>query len=173
MTAEFNITIPGAEIIKRLADLETQVRDLESLTAYVGQLEKFIRDIENDVDRLSETPPAFDPAQIKQLQEHIDKVDKDAAKWLYKIDGRLDALERAKPAPAPASALDPNTRTRWEPYDVQVDFIIGNYPRAEKRVVVMLRGADHILPPQPAGQHQWSECGDFTIIAWRYAKEGE
>lgn len=28
MTAEFNITIPGAEIIKRLADLETQVRDL-------------------------------------------------------------------------------------------------------------------------------------------------
>jgi hypothetical protein len=37
----------------------------------------------------------------------------------------------------------------------------------------MMRGIDEIVGPAPATYRNWDEQGDSTVIAWRYAKDGE
>ena len=84
------------------------------------------------------------------------------------LTSRLDALEEMvrKDKPAPAPQRD----TSWHPYDYRVD----QRPLPnDARVVVMIRGSDEIQPMQRADEWNWGEYGCNTIIAWRYAKEGE
>jgi hypothetical protein len=87
------------------------------------------------------------------------------------VIARIAKLERA----AVFATEDPRPQrdTSWHPYDVLVEGVIGDHPKGDERVVVMLRGSDEILRPRRAADHLWDERGSGTIIAWRYAKEGE
>lgn len=145
MTAEFNITTPGAEIIKRLSDLENS---LGSLQYAFSTIEYFVtKEHEERLDKLR-----TDVAALKQRVEQLE----DAAGW------KEGANMENNPAPVDTS---------WHPYDVLVDGDLG-CPHGYKRVVVMTRDGN-ITGPQKADLYTWNECEDATIIAWRYAKAGE
>lgn len=81
------------------------------------------------------------------------------------LTSRLDALEEMLRKDKPTPQRD----TSWHPYDV---LVVDDMPERHERVVVMTR-AGYIARPDRADYRNWHENGDDTIIAWRYAKEGE
>lgn len=68
--------------------------------------------------------------------------------------------------------LDPEqpVDTSWHPF---FNFSTDLRPAGGKRVMTLVRGGNNITGPWRAGWLNWEECEDATIIAWRYAKEGE
>lgn len=144
--------------------------DTESLTAYIHRLETLINDIEKglsnrldvhrtDIDALERLAgsTSYDHSTTEYMQKELTE--------------RVERLERA----AVFATEDPRPQrdTSWHPYDVLVEGVIGDHPKGDERVVVMLRGLDEIVGPAPATYRNWDEQGDSTIVAWRYAKEGE
>lgn len=83
------------------------------------------------------------------------------------LTSRLEALERMVRKDKPVPQRD--TIWHWHPHDVRNGCPVFGV----ERVVVLLRGEDKIKSPHRAEVYCWSENGDSTIIAWRYAKEGE
>lgn len=144
--------------------------DEQSLTAYVHQLEAFINDIEKELsNRLDVHRVDIDALEHRDDAMH-DLVTR-TANSLYaeikKLERRVSDCELAvgtdKLEPAP------QRNTRWHPYNAKADVP----PEDNDRVVVMLRWNGEILRPSRAADHLWTECGDITIVAWRYANEGE
>ena len=84
------------------------------------------------------------------------------------LNSRLDALEEMVRENKPAPQRD----TSWHPHNAEVDGQDGYHPKGDKRVVVMTR-AGYIARPDLADYRNWHENGEKTIVAWRYAKEGE
>jgi hypothetical protein len=138
-------------------------RDLESLTAYVGLLETLINDIEKDLN--------------KRLDVHrtdIDTLENDVSTWDDIFDNVIARIAKLERAALSKNENDrPQRDTSWHPYDVLVEGVIGDHPKGDERVVVMMRGIDEIVGPAPATYRNWDEQGDSTVIAWRYAKDGE
>lgn len=73
-------------------------------------------------------------------------------------------------APVVSPDLNDPVGTLWRPYDVKRDF--EHHPRGKTRVAVMLRNSE-VLRPDRADFRDWDDIGTRTIVAWRYAKEGE
>lgn len=175
MTAEFNITIPGAEIIKRLADLETANADLLDR---LKQLELTVSANAHQQDALHDRFIALE-RNNESTGAYIQRVETSAGEDTNKLRRALDTLRTSlndflttvKPN-LPANDPEPPVDTSWHPYDVLVDGVVGNRPPDDKHVVVMLRNGE-ILPPDRADFRSWDEIGFVTIVAWRYAKEGE
>lgn len=147
MTAEFNVTIPGAEIIKSLTDLETQVRDLANERA----IDKVLIHAHTDV-----------------IADLIDRVDR----LTDFVNGKIDHAPNY-----PANDPEPPVDTSWHLHDARFGGLIQegkipDHPTGTERVVVMFRDG-FIYRSTAAFAHIWYENGDSTIIAWRYAKEGE
>lgn len=138
MTAEFNITIPGTEIIKRLTDLEAQVRDL----ANERSIDKFLID-----------------TATSKIAGLIDRVDS----LTDFVNGKIDHAPNY-----PANDPEPPVDTSWHPFNFSTDL----RPDDDKRIVAMTRSG-LIDGPFTAQHAHWDERGVMTIVAWRYAKEGE
>lgn len=175
MTAEFNITIPGAEIIKRLADLETANADLLDR---LKQLELTVSANAHQQDALHDRFIALE-RNNESIGAYIQLVETAANEDTNKLRRALDTLRTSlnnflttvKPN-LPANDPEPPVDTSWHPYDVLVDGVIHDHPTGEKRVVVMNRDGT-ISGPFLASAIFWREQSSFTIVAWRYAKEGE
>lgn len=136
--------------VPKTAPVEVNVTaDTESLTAYVHRLETLINDIE------------------KGLSNRLDVHRTDINRLEQRISDCEMAVGTDKLEPAP------QRDTSWHPYDVLVEGVIGDHPKGDERVVVMVRGIDEIVGPAPATYRNWDEQGDSTIVAWRYAKDGE
>jgi hypothetical protein len=101
-------------------------------------------------------PPQSDleslTAYVHRLEKRVEQLEANQLRW----------FTDARPAP------QPQRDTNWVPYKVGDD-----HPNGDERVVVMLRKNGEIHPPHRAGSYGWTEIGTLTIIAWRYAKEGE
>lgn len=116
----------------------------------------------------------------------VERIAEDLAELKARFDGALaqgafevrdlkDRIERLESGPAPnipANDPEPPVDTAWHPYDARFDGPAGMHPDGNQRVVVMLRDGS-ILRPEPAADWNWKEAGITTIVAWRYAKEGE
>lgn len=207
MTAEFNITIPGAEIIKRLADLETANADLldrlkqleltvsanahqqdalhdrfialernnESIGAYIQRVETSAGEDTNKLRRELNLALANGHEEIKQVNNRLDRNEGLISDLIERGD-RLTDFVNGKTTHTPnypANAPEPPVDTSWHPYDVDVGYTWGEPPTGNKRVMVMQRTSTAISGPFPASSIYWGEQGEFTIVAWRYAKEGE
>ena len=197
MTAEFNITIPGAEIIKRLADLETANADLldrlkqleltvsanahqqdalhdrfialerdnKSIGAYVQRVETDSASASR-VERLAEELGRLN-ARVADLNDRLLVVNDTSIRGhnhLSDAIGVLNDLIVGKIVPAPNKPVD----TSWHPFNFSVDL----RPDDDKRIVAMTRSG-LIDGPFKAQHAYWDERGVMTIVAWRYAKEGE
>lgn len=169
MTDSSNITLP---------------HDLESLTAHVNRLEEgraadygMLADhqklLENIEDRFTvlENAVKHRPFQVS-VTDDIHGL----TAYVHRLEKRVEQLEKnqlrwfteARPAP------EPQRDTSWHPHDAEVDGQdrIGYHPKGYERVVVMTR-AGYIAAAERAEYRNWDERGDSTIVAWRYAKEGE
>jgi len=105
-------------------------------------------------------PPQHDieslTAYVTRLNKRVEQLEANQLRW----------FTEARPAPAP------QRDTSWHPHDADVDGQDGYHPKGDKRVVVMTR-AGYITRPDRADYRNWNENGGGTIVAWRYAKEGE
>ena len=122
-------------------------------------------------------------ARIDQLEQRLDYIEPLVQDC---IDEALDAGEKAnllddrvkdytlalREMTRKPNAPEPPVDTSWHPYYAEVDGPDGVHPRGDKHVVVMLRNGE-INRPDRADAWDWSECSHRTIVAWRYAKEGE
>jgi hypothetical protein len=163
--------------------------DTESLTAYIHRLETLINDIEKELkasinatdrarvrgddamhDLVTRTAnslyaeinaisapltPPFDPARISELEARIRNIE--------------DSVDNYNGPTGTQSK--PQRDTSWHPHEAKENYWSPVLP--DERVVVMIRGSDQIQHPTRAGEWNWGENGYSTIIAWRYAKEGE
>ena len=131
--------------------------DTESLTAYVHRLETLINHIANDMKErldvhrtdINALECRDDPARIDRLEQRISDCE---------LAIGTDKLE-----------CKPQRDTSWLPYDANSQT---RPVPIQARVVVMWRNGE-IQRPQLAGTWDWTECSAATIVAWRYAKEGE
>jgi hypothetical protein len=140
--------------------------DTESLTAYVHRLETLINDTAQELtERLD-----VHRADIDALERRDDFVRPDTiCDVLDGVRERLYALERAA---LPENENDrPQHDTSWHPHEAKENYWSPVLP--DNRVVVMIRGSDEIQRPDRADNWNWGDNGYSTIIAWRYAKEGE
>jgi len=81
------------------------------------------------------------------------------------LTSRLDALEEMVRKNKPAPQRD----TSWVPYKVGDE-----HPEGNERVAIILRGSDEVMGPAASdASGDGDDFGDRTIVAWRYAKEGE
>jgi len=146
-----------------------------------------------DPERFEKLETLFDDQRVK-LWARIDHIDRYFTNRLYEVEQiagstsydhstteymqkelteRVERLERAAVF-ATEDPRPPQRDTSWRPHDAsKLDYSPGYYPNWDETVVVMTRGSDEIQRPAQAVDWDWSECGDTTIIAWRYAKEGE
>lgn len=145
-----------------------------------------------DPERFEKLETLFDDQRVKlwtridhidlYFTNRLDEVEQIAGSTSYdhstteymqkELTERVERLERA----AVFATEDPRPQrdTSWRPHDAsKLDYSPGYYPDWDETVVVMIRGNDEIQRPAQAVDWDWSECGDRTIIAWRYAKEGE
>lgn len=199
MTAEFNITIPGAEIIKRLADLETQVRDLANERAVdkvlINTHTDKIAGLIDRVDRLTDflngkpvqttvAPPYASTSRVERIAEDLADLKarlESTAKEVTASTGAVsvlitatdslhDRIERLEDAAPNWPANDPEP-----PVDTlwhPFNFSVDLRPDDDKHVVIMTR--DNVIAgPEKPSAYYWGNDGDGTIVAWRYAKAGE
>jgi hypothetical protein len=122
-------------------------------------------------------------ARIDQLEQRLDYIEPlvqdcigealDAGEKADMLNDRVkDYTLALREMTRKPNAPEPPVDTSWHPYYAEVDGPDGVHPTELTRVVVMERGGE-ITGPHNAGNCYWDECGDETIIAWRYAKEGE
>lgn len=182
------------------ADEQSLTAYVHQLEAFINDIEKELSNrldvhrvdidaIEHSVGQLGTTPPAVDPARIDALEGKLTDLHRliVANKLALRedmsgLEQRFNALQTALAFKEPGvvtgsgggGAYKPQRDTSWHPYDVLLREGMTSLPAVEhERVVVMLRGHDEILPPVRASACDWSDTGDTTIVAWRYAKEGE
>jgi len=104
--------------------------------------------------------------ETKRVNDRLEKLE-DAVGW---TDGAN--MENGHAPNYPANDPEPPVDTSWHPYDVLVDGVVGDHPKGDTRVAVLTRD-NTLIGPGPANTLSWSECKAGTIVAWRYAKEGE
>ena len=202
MTAEFNITFSAADLIVRLSRLEQQVLNLandrasdrfmldtatgkiagmtdrltaaernnESLTAYIQRVETDLGERITATDRarargddsmhdlITRTANAS-YAEVKKLEQRISDCE---------LAVGTDKLEGAPTPNIQTKDPEPPVDTAWKPHDYYSE----GRPEFGRHVVVMLRDGS-INGPRIGSSFDWDECNDQTIVAWRYAKEGE
>ena len=79
---------------------------------------------------------------------------------------RIEALEDSIP-----EVNEPEHRnTDWHPHDVLASTWCP--VMEDERVSVLMRNGE-MTPVQHAGECDWDDQGECTIVAWRYTKEGE
>ena len=128
--------------------------------------------------------------RFESLASYIQRVETDLLERIMVLEGRLNqgrvdlrrditALEQrisdcelAVGTDKLANEPEPPVDDAWHPYYAEVDGPDGVHPSGDKRVAVMLRNGE-IHRPYRADTWDWNECDDQTIVAWRYAKEGE
>lgn len=165
------LTNDNADALKKRIDaleqrkpVEVSVKaDEKSLTAYVHQLEAFINDIEKELsNRLDVHRVDIDALEHRDdgLEDLIYRTANSIHAEIKKLEQRI-GIDKSEPVP--------QRDTSWHPYDPTIN----PPPKGDERVVVMLRGSDEIQPMQRADEWNWGEYGCNTIIAWRYAKDGE
>ena len=180
MTDSFNISISSEDIIARLIAAE---RNNESLTAYIQRVETYFT---RALNRLSDDFTEYtegNGGRLVSLEQRLDRLEplmQDCIDEALAAGEKADLLndrvkdytlalrEMTRKPNAPKPPVD----TSWHPYYAEVDGPDGVHPTELTRVVVMERGGE-ITGPHNAGNCYWDECGDETIVAWRYAKEGE
>jgi hypothetical protein len=126
--------------------------DTESLTAYVHRLETLINEIEK---KQTEGFAALDRARARGDDAMHDLVTR-TANSLYA------EIKRLEPAP--------QRDTSWHAHDAKT---YETCPSFDTERIVVMRRDGVIQRPWKGTELYWDENGDDTIIAWRYAKEGE
>lgn len=186
-----HVKIDAEGALKGVRIINSQINPADSgdpITVTVGAKSALNRlnNLEDEVAVLTDMAHGrIRPADAPDLQGDL----KALTAYVYRLETllgtRIDQLEDAvnwhdganmenghAPAGAPTPPFEP-VDTSWHPYDVETDYLVGEYPvAANKRVVVMLRSGE-IWPPARADAWKWNEDGNATIVAWRYAKEGE
>lgn len=104
------------------------------------------------VERISE--------ELGELRRELNLAIANGGEELKQVNDRLEKLE---------DAANWQIDTSWHPFNFSTDL----RPENDKRVMTLVRGGNNITGPWRAGGLNWAECDDATIIAWRYAKEGE
>lgn len=97
-------------------------------------------------------------AEIKKLTDYVNGQDTK----ILDLEHSVDQLGLTPPAP--------QRDTSWHPHDAKTYETCPSFDDA--RIVVMRRDGV-IQRPWKGTELYWDENGDDTIIAWRYAKEGE
>lgn len=120
--------------------------DIHGLTAYVHNLESLIHDTAKNLNRRLNAHRE----DIDALEKRVEQLEANQLRW----------FTEEQPAP------EPQRGTSWHQHDVRN----GRPVLGDERVVVMWRDGI-IQDPTRAGNWNWNENGDFTIVAWRYAKE--
>ena len=171
MTDSFNISISGEDILARLIAAE---RNNESLTAYIQRVETDLtRTLNRLDDQLNDYAGAFEQRldTLEPLVQDCIAEALDAGEKADMLNDRVkDYTLALREMTRKPNAPEPPVDTAWHPYDVETEYL--SHPRADKRVVVMLRNGE-INRPDRADAWDWSECEHRTIVAWRNAKEGE
>ena len=143
---------------ERFEKLETLFDDQRvKLWARIDHIDRYFTNRLDEVEQIAGST-SYDHSTTEYMQKELTE--------------RVERLERA----AVFATEDPRPQrdTSWRPHDAsKLDYSPGYYPDWDETVVVMIRGNDEIQRPAQAVDWDWSECGDTTIIAWRYAKEGE
>lgn len=165
--------------LKKAAPVDVNVTaDTESLTAFVGQLETLVRDIEKE---LKESIAAGDRARVRGDDAMHDLVTRTANSLYAEIkkltdyvngqDTKILDLERSVENYNGLTGTQsaPQRDTSWHPHDAIVDVC----PVSGADVVVVMWSNGFIQGPHAANTWTWNTDGGSTIVAWRYAKEGE
>ena len=151
-------------------------RNNESLTAYIQRVETdFTRALNRLDDQLNDYTGAFEQRldKLEPLVKDCIAEALDASEKVDLLDERVenyadDVREMTRTSNIPASEPEPPVDTAWKPFNYLNDY----NPDYERRVVVMFRTGE-IMGPWYAHTLIWDENGGQTIVAWRYAKEGE
>lgn len=157
----------------RMTDMEARVpgpinnttpaaltRDLESLTAYVGLLETLIRDTEKDLN-----------TRLDVHRTDIDTLENDMSTWDDIFDNVIARIAKLERAALSENENDrPQRDTSWHAHDVER---YETCPSFYDGLIVVMRRDGVIQRPHKGTALYWDENGDDTIIAWRYAKDGE
>lgn len=105
-------------------------------------------------------------ARLSDLENQHNTLALETQRQIDELIERIEDLEAKVPK---VDEPVPKRDTGWRPYDWAID----TPPGGDERVVVMIRSNDEITYPAPASHWNWDEHGKGTIVAWRYAKEGE
>ncbi len=108
------------------------------------------------------------PMRLDSIEERLSYVER----LTINLEQRISDCEWATTTNTPANEPEPPVDTSWHPYDIGVFYYDEGHPVGDDRVVVMLRNGE-INRAERAKLWDWSECEHRTIVAWRYAKEGE
>ena len=108
------------------------------------------------------------PMRLDSIEERLSYVER----LTINLEQRISDCKLAVGTDKLANDPEPPVDTSWHPYYAEVDGPDGVHPSGNRRVVVMLRNGE-INRPDRADAWDWDECEHRTIVAWRYAKEGE
>lgn len=140
------------DLVTRTANaIYKELKALEGQFASTSRVERISEELGELRGLLASHKKIFFSA-VGDLNDRIEMLE-DAATWVPPDDTKITS--------------EPDD-TSWHPFNFSTDL----RPADGKRVVVLTR-ADHINGPLNADAFDWGERGDSTIIAWRYAKEGE
>lgn len=154
----------------RPADVPDQQAHIESLAAYIQRVETDLGERLTAVDRarvrgddsmhdlVTRTANSI-YAEIKKLEQRISDCE---------LAVGTDTLDGAPTPNIPANDPEPLVDTSWHPFNFSVDL----RPDDDKNIVVLTRD-DEIWGPRLPVYFNWADQGPDTIVAWRYAKEGE
>jgi len=109
----------------------------------------------------------FIDARLNDLENQHNTLALEVERLIKELIERVEDLEAKVPkVDEPAQKRD----TSWHPHDA-----IENYwcPVLQTERVVVMTRAGYISAAERAEYRNWDERGDDTIVAWRYAKEGE
>jgi hypothetical protein len=106
--------------------------------------------------------------RLDSIEERLSYVER----LTINLEQRISDCKLAVGTDKLANDPEPPVDTSWHPYYAEVDGPDGVHPSGNRRVVVMLRNGE-INRPDRADAWDWDECEHRTIVAWRYAKEGE
>ena len=169
MTSSNNAYPPASYIRERFDGFE---RDVKGLTAHIQRLETDLG------ERITASNTAVDRARVRGDDGMHDLITR-TANAIYaevkKLEQRIEKVEETVHWYAPVTPdNDPESPvdTSWHPYNVHADGVVGDRPPDYKDIIVMYRNGE-ITGPWLAMPLVWGESGDTTIVAWRYAKEGE
>jgi hypothetical protein len=149
---------PASYIKERFDGFE---RNIKSIDIYIQRLETDMLDRMSRLDRLFDervqailtTAPDLG-LRFEDLRQRVVMLE-DTVNWHERVN-----------------APEPPVDTSWHPYEAVLNGTDGAHPTGDKRVAVLLRNGE-INRPDRADAWDWSECTHRTIVAWRYAKEGE